>query len=57
MQNAYMLSARETPQLMLDRDVDGNPQTDPNNPLLYKTKLIDEPSVTAIQSLGVILEF
>jgi hypothetical protein len=56
-QNAYKYSAEQPPVLLLDRDASGNPQTDPNDPASYKTKMIDNSSGTMLQTLGVIIEF
>lgn len=57
MQNAYMMPTIQAPELLLDKDAAGNPQTDPNDPTSYKTKLVDERSVTFLETLGIIIEF
>ncbi len=56
-QNAYQFQADQPPILLLDRDVNGNPQIDPGNPAAYKTKLIDNPSRGFTETLGIIIEF
>lgn len=56
-QNTYRSKADRPPLLLLDRDVDGNAQTDPDNTDAYKTKLIENPSETFIETLGIIVEF
>ncbi|MCX6297097.1 MAG: TonB-dependent receptor [Bacteroidetes bacterium] len=56
-QNAYQFKADQPPVLLLDRDVNGNAQTDPGNPAAYKTKLIDNPSRGFTETLGIIIEF
>lgn len=57
MQNVYQFKADQPPVLLLDRDANGNPQTDPSNPAAYKTKLIDNPSNAFLETLGIIVEF
>lgn len=57
LQNAYGFAAPRPPVLLLDRDVNGNPQTDSSNPAAYKTKLIDDDSKSVLQTVGIILEF
>lgn len=57
MQNAYRFKAEQPPILLLDRDANGNAQTDPSNPAAYKTKLIDNPSSSFLETLGIIIEF
>lgn len=57
MQNAYGFSVDQPPVLLLDRDANGNAQTDPNNPAAYKTKLIEDDSKSVLQTVGIIIEF
>ena len=57
MQNAYKFKTDQPPILLLDKDANGNAQTDPGNPAAYKTKLIDNPSGTLLETLGIIIEF
>ncbi len=45
------------PNFLLDRDVNGNPQVDPNDPTRYKTKLIDNPIGNTLPSIGLIIEW
>jgi hypothetical protein len=60
-QNAYNFQLKGQPTLVLDRDVNGNPQIEnPSDPLelqRYKTKFIDNVVGTLIPSLGVVVEF
>ncbi len=57
MQNAYNYKADQPPILVLDRDANGNAQTDPANPAAYKTKLIANPTGTILETLGIIISF
>ena len=57
MQNSYNYKADQPPILVLDRDANGNAQTDPSNPAAYKTKLIDNPTGTILETLGIIISF
>ncbi len=56
-QNLTNAQTNGQPVFLLDRDADGNAQTDPNNPNKYKTKLLDESSGNLLPSIGFILEF
>lgn len=57
MQNSYVFKAEQPPLLLLDKDAGGNPQTDPNNPAAYKTKLTEYYTGTFLETLGIIIEF
>ncbi len=57
MQNAYQFKAQQPPLLLLDRDSNGNAQTDPANPAAYKTKLTDYSTGSLLETLGIIIEF
>lgn len=56
-QNVYKYQTEQPPILLLDRDANGNAQTDPSNPAAYKTKLIDNPTGNLLETLGIIIEF
>ncbi len=56
-QNTYLFKTDQPPILLLDKDANGNAQTDPNNPAAYKTKLLNNPSGTLLETLGIIIEF
>lgn len=56
-QNVYNYQSTLAPILLLERDSNGNPVTDPNNPNAYLTKQIDNQSGTLLPTLGIILEF
>ena len=56
LQNVYRSIADQPAVLVLDRDVNGNPQTDPSNPAAYKTKFLDDSSGTSLSTLGTIIE-
>jgi len=56
-QNLYNFQAAQAPYIMLDRDANGNAQTNPNNPMAYKTKEVANSSGTVLPTLGIILEF
>ncbi len=56
-QNVYKYQTQQTPILLLDRDANGNAQTDPSNPAAYKTKLIENPTGNLLETLGIIIEF
>lgn len=57
MQNAYQFKAQQPPLLLLDRDSNGNAQTDPANAAAYKTKLTDYSTGSLLETLGIIIEF
>lgn len=45
------------PQLVLDRDVEGQAQDMPGDPSRFKTKLLDNTSGNILPSIGIIFEF
>lgn len=45
------------PNFLLDRDANGNPQIDPNDPTRYKTKLINNPIGNTLPAIGLIIEW
>ena len=57
LQNVYRSIADQPAVLVLDRDANGNPQSDPSNPAAYKTKFLDDSSGTSLSTLGIIIEF
>jgi hypothetical protein len=57
MQNTYAFKSEQPPLLLLDKDANGNAQTDPNNAAAYKTKMIANSSGTFLETLGIIIEF
>ena len=57
LQNAYRSVTEQPSVLLLDRDPEGNSQTDLSNPSAYKTKLIKNTSGTSLTSIGIIVEF
>jgi hypothetical protein len=56
-QNLYRSKSEQSPLLLLDRDANGNAQTDPSNPAAYKTKFVENYSTVSLQTLGIIIEF
>jgi outer membrane receptor for ferrienterochelin and colicin len=56
-QNAYAFKTKVAPLLLLVKDENGNPITDPNDPTRYQTKLIDNDSGILQPSIGIVLEF
>jgi hypothetical protein len=56
-QNAYAAKTKVAPILLVEKDVAGNPITDPNDPTRYKTKFIENTSGILQPSLGIIIEF
>ncbi len=56
-QNVYRSKSEQSPLLLLDRDANGNAQTDPSNPAAYKTKFVENYSTVSLQTLGIIIEF
>ncbi|MDG1333443.1 MAG: TonB-dependent receptor [Crocinitomicaceae bacterium] len=56
-QNAYAYQTTLAPILLLERDENGNPLIDPNDPARYQTKLIDNTSGILQPSIGIIFEF
>lgn len=56
-QNAYGYQTTLAPILLLQRDAQGNPITDPNDPNRYATKFIENKSGIVQPTLGIIFEF
>lgn len=56
-QNAYGYKTNVAPLLLLVRDENGVPVTDPNDPSRYQTKLVENPSGIVQPTLGIIIEF
>jgi len=55
-QNVTNLKYQQKQILVLDRNANGQPQTDPMNASRYKTKLINDPGGTVLPTLGIIFE-
>jgi hypothetical protein len=56
-QNVYNHKADQPSLLLRETDSSGNPVTDPENPLKYVLKYIDNESGTVLPTIGVIIEF
>jgi hypothetical protein len=56
-QNAYGYKTKVAPLLLVVRDENGSPVTDPNDPSRYQTKLVENPSGIVQPTLGIIIEF
>jgi hypothetical protein len=56
-QNVYNHKADQPSLLLRETDSNGNPVTDPENPLKYVLKYIDNESGTVLPTIGVIIEF
>jgi outer membrane receptor for ferrienterochelin and colicin len=56
-QNIYNYKQTLQPTLILQRDQDGNPVVDPNNPNAYQTKFIQNTNGLLQPSIGLIIEF
>ena len=56
-QNLYGYKTRVAPLLLLEKDENGVPVTDPDDPTRYKTKLIENTSGIVQPTLGIIVEF
>ncbi len=56
-QNAYAYKTSLAPILLLVKDENGNPLTDPNDPTRYQTKLVENTSGILQPSIGIIFEF
>jgi hypothetical protein len=56
-QNAYGYKTNVAPLLLVVRDENGVPLTDPNDPSRYQTKLVENPSGIVQPTLGIIIEF
>ena len=55
-QNLYGYKTTVAPILLLEKDANGQPITDPNDPTRYKTKFIKNTSGIVQPTLGIILE-
>jgi 2-hydroxychromene-2-carboxylate isomerase len=56
-QNAYGYKTKVAPILLLVKDANGNPVTDPTDPSKYQTKFIENTSGIVQPTLGIIVEF
>ena len=56
-QNAYNFVVEEAPFFSVERDANGNPIEDPNNPGSYLPNLIVNETGNVLPSIGLILEF
>ncbi|MCU0363414.1 MAG: TonB-dependent receptor [Bacteroidales bacterium] len=56
-QNVYNFKSDTPPFLIQETDAAGNPVTDPDNPLKYKLKYIDDETGTILPTIGIIVEF
>ncbi|WP_372641116.1 TonB-dependent receptor domain-containing protein [Ancylomarina sp.] len=56
-QNIYNFKAKTQPYLDVERDASGTPIENPNNPLAYKMKEIENDSGTILPSIGLMIEF
>jgi len=56
-QNAYNFKAKDPDVLVLQRDANGQPLTDPSDPARYKLKYLPSESGTVLPTLGIIIEF
>lgn len=56
-QNAYAYKTKVAPTLLVVKDENGNPVTDPNDPTRYQTKLVENTSGILQPSIGIIIEF
>jgi len=55
-QNAYNFKSKDPDVLVLQRDVNGNPVIDPNDPTRYSLKYLPSESGTILPTLGIIIE-
>ena len=56
-QNAYAYKTTLAPILLVVKDENGNPLTDPNDPSRYQTKFVDNVNGILQPSIGIIFEF
>lgn len=56
-QNVYNYQAVLNPILLVERDANGFPVSDPNNPGSYKTYTLENKSGNVLPTIGLILEF
>jgi outer membrane receptor protein involved in Fe transport len=55
-QNVYNFKAQQPPQYTLQKDADGNPIVDPNDPTRYQLQQIENVTGTVIPSFGIVVE-
>lgn len=55
-QNLYNFKSEGSPYLVQERDANGNPVIDPEDPTRYKLKYLKNESGTVLPSLGIIVE-
>lgn len=56
-QNVYNFQSKESGILLLQRDAEGNPVIDPEDPTRYALKSITTKSGTVLPTLGIVVEF
>lgn len=56
-QNVYNHKADQPPILLRESDANGIPVTDPNDPLKYSLKYLNDEAGTVLPTIGVIIEF
>ncbi len=56
-QNVYNFKADQPPLLIQETDSNGVPVTDPDNPLKYKLKYLEDEIGTVLPTIGIIIEF
>jgi hypothetical protein len=56
-QNAYNFKSKDPDVLVLQRDANGLPLTDPNDPSRYSLKYLPSESGTVLPTIGIIVEF
>ena len=53
-QNVYNFNADQPQNLTVERDAEGKPIVNPDNPAFYKTKFIPNPTGQILPSIGVV---
>jgi hypothetical protein len=56
-QNVYNFQAEQPPLLLVESDSNGEPVTDPENPLKYELKYVENTIGTVLPTIGIIVEF
>lgn len=56
-QNLYDFKSKGVPNLVLQRDADGNPITDPSDPNRYLTKFLQNELSSILPSIGVVISY
>jgi hypothetical protein len=56
-QNLYGYQTKLAPILLVEKDANGIPVTDPNDPSRYKTKLIENVNGIVQPTIGIVVEF